>query len=427
MLSLFIFALTTLLIMMSFLFFPTMSVFKKRIQSYWVIALLGAVFVLLTRQVDIDEVLASFFSPTPMNPIKLIILFLSMTVLSIYLDEIGFFAFVAAYILKRAGSSKWRIFFFLYFTVATLTLFTSNDIIVLTLTLFIIYFSKHARINPLPYLIAQFVAANTASMMFIIGNPTNMFLGSLLNLGFISYFQVMALPTLAVIITSLALLSLLFRKELNTPIEITSVILPYYNKVAVFVGLSHLGITIILLVISNYLRIEMWLITLTLAFSLTVFALVIKTKKEILATYKRMPFTFVPFLLSMFILVLSLYRTNLEEIMLTYLKSGPVIFTYGISSTIIGNLINNIPMSIFYGRLLMPLESSLIVQAGYASIIGSNLAALISPLGSLAGLMWIQLLKKENVSLSFGDFLWRGLIIGGSSLVVALLVLTLVI
>lgn len=112
MLSLFIFALTTLLIMMSFLFFPTMSVFKKRIQSYWVIALLGAVFVLLTRQVDIDEVLASFFSPTPMNPIKLIILFLSMTVLSIYLDEIGFFAFVAAYILKRAGSSKWRIFFF---------------------------------------------------------------------------------------------------------------------------------------------------------------------------------------------------------------------------------------------------------------------------------------------------------------------------
>jgi len=129
----------------------------------------------------------------------------------------------------------------------------------------------------------------------------------------------------------------------------------------------------------------------------------------------------------MFILVLSLYRTNLEEIMLTYLKSGPVIFTYGISSTIIGNLINNIPMSIFYGRLLMPLDSSLIVQAGYASIIGSNLAALISPLGSLAGLMWIQLLKKENVALSFGDFLWRGLLIGGSSLLVALLVLTLVI
>lgn len=427
MLALFLFVLTSLLIIISFLFFPTLYIFKKKVQSYWVIALVGALLVVATRQVKLVDIAANLFSATPMNPIKLVTLFLSMTVLSIYLDEVGFFAYVAAYILKKAGTSKWRIFFFLYFTVATLTLFTSNDIIVLTLTLFIIYFSKHARINPVPFLIGQFVAANTASIAFIIGNPTNMYLGSLLDISFISYFQVMALPTLTIVLSSLGLLVLLFRKDLSQPIEAQNAPLPYLKRKAVIGGLVHLGITIILLVISNYIAVEMWLITLVLALSLTIFAFVIKTKTQIINTYKRMPLTFVPFLLSMFVLVLALSSTQIDENFTSLLARGNVVFSFGVSSTLSGNLMNNIPMSIFYGSLLNHVEPTLLLRAGYASIIGSNLAALISPLGSLAGLMWMQLLKKENVKLSFGDFLWRGVIIGGGSLIAGLIVLNLII
>lgn len=427
MFSLITFTLTSLLIIVSFLVFPVITIKKLKFQSYWIIALLGAVVVLLSGEISFGELGANLFANVAMNPIKLVTLFLSMTVLSIYLDEIGFFAYVAAIILKKSGASQWRIFFALYFTVATLTLFTSNDIIVLTLTLFIIYFAKNAKINPIPYLIAQFVAANTASVMFIIGNPTNMYLGTKLGLSFISYFQVLALPTLAIIVVSLLLLVALFYKQLKKPIDYVEVKTPQLNRLPVTVGLVHLGVTIVLLVISNYIAVEMWIITLVLAISLTIAAVFINTKKQILNTYKRVPYTFVPFLLSMFVLVLALNKAGITAAFSQFLGESNAIYTYGFSSTLFGNLMNNIPMSIFYGGIIESASTSITLQAGYASIMGSNLAALISPLGSLAGLMWMQLLKKEGVHLSFFDFLWRGFIIGTLSLVAGLIVLNLII
>lgn len=427
MFSLITFTLTSLLIIVSFLVFPVITIKKLKFQSYWIIALLGAVVVLLSGEISFSELGANLFANVAMNPIKLVTLFLSMTVLSIYLDEIGFFAYVAAIILKKSGASQWRIFFALYFTVATLTLFTSNDIIVLTLTLFIIYFAKNAKINPIPYLIAQFVAANTASVMFIIGNPTNMYLGTKLGLSFISYFQVLALPTIAIIVVSLVLLVALFYNQLKKPIDYVEVKTPQLNRLPVTVGLVHLGVTIVLLVISNYIAVEMWIITLVLAISLTITAVFINTKKQIFNTYKRVPYTFVPFLLSMFVLVLTLNKAGITASFSQFLGESNAVYTYGFSSTLFGNLMNNIPMSIFYGGIIESASTSITLQAGYASIMGSNLAALISPLGSLAGLMWMQLLKKEGVHLSFFDFLWRGFIIGTLSLVAGLIVLNLII
>ena len=73
--------------------------------------------------------------------------------------------------------------------VAILTIFTSNDIVILTFTPFICYFSKNAKINPIPYLVAEFAAANTYSMMLIIGNPTNIYLATSASIDFISYFN----------------------------------------------------------------------------------------------------------------------------------------------------------------------------------------------------------------------------------------------
>ena len=427
MFSLITFTVTSLLIIVSFLVFPVITIKNLKFQSYWIIALLGAIVVLLSGEISFNELGANLFANVAMNPIKLVTLFLSMTVLSIYLDEIGFFAYVAAIILKKSGASQWRIFFALYFTVATLTLFTSNDIIVLTLTLFIIYFAKNAKINPIPYLIAQFVAANTASVMFIIGNPTNMYLGTKLGLSFIGYFQVLALPTLAIIVVSLFLLIALFYNQLKKPIDYVEVKTPQLNRLPVTVGLVHLGVTIVLLVISNYIAVEMWIITLVLAISLTIAAIFINTKKQILNTYKRVPYTFVPFLLSMFVLVLALNKAGITHSFSQFLGEANAVFTYGFSSTLFGNLMNNIPMSIFYGGIIESAATSITLKAGYASIIGSNLAALISPLGSLAGLMWMQLLKKEGVHLSFFDFLWRGLIIGTFSLGAGLIVLNFII
>lgn len=112
-----------------------------------------------------------------------------------------------------------RLFFALYFTVSLLTIFTSNDIIILTFTPFIYYLTKNADIIPAPYLIGEFFAANTWSMMLYIGNPTNILLAAAFGVHFDKYLQWMFLPTLAAGTANMLLIYALFRKEITRPIR----------------------------------------------------------------------------------------------------------------------------------------------------------------------------------------------------------------
>ena len=72
-----------------------------------------------------------------------------MTILSIYLDEFGFFRYLANIALLKARTSQRKLFVYLYVTVAVLTVFTSNDVIILSFTPFICYFAKNAKLRAL--------------------------------------------------------------------------------------------------------------------------------------------------------------------------------------------------------------------------------------------------------------------------------------
>ena len=116
------------------LFFPTVRLGKLRLDTYWLVALLGAAVLLLTGQADIGNVGGALISDDAINPIKILVLFISMTVLSIFLDELGFFSHLANVTLKKAKTSQMRLFLYLYLTVSVLTVFTSNDVIILSFT-----------------------------------------------------------------------------------------------------------------------------------------------------------------------------------------------------------------------------------------------------------------------------------------------------
>ena len=235
-----------------------------------------------------------------------------MTVLSIYLDELGLFKYLASVAVNKAKGHQYVLFFVLYFLVATLTIFTSNDIVILTFTPFICFFCKHAKIRALPYLIAEFAAANTWSMMFIIGNPTNIYLATAAGITFIGYFKVMWLPTILAGLTELLIIFLLFRKDLKQPLSNDEkVIVHIESKIDLFVGGLHLLVCLIFLVISPYIHVEMWLIAMICALSLLVISLMVRiiTRKEWIYLedcFKRLPYQLIPFILSMSVIVISL-------------------------------------------------------------------------------------------------------------------------
>ena len=423
--------LTFLGITLSILLFPHIRIKNIKIDTYWIIALLGAVILVATTLCPIKEIGSSWTSSTAVNPLKIIILFFSMTILSIYLDELGLFKFLASVAVNRAKGHQHVLFFILYFLVAVLTVFTSNDVVILTFTPFICFFCKHAKINPLPYLIAEFTAANTWSMMFIIGNPTNIYLGTSAGITFISYFKVMLLPTIIAGLVELLIIYLIFHKHLKQPLNNNEIVVVHIDsKVDLIVGALHLIVCLVFLVISPYIEVEMWMIAAICAVSLLLCSLIIRltTRKEWVYLgdcFKRLPYQLIPFVLSMSIVVIALNHQGIASKIGEFLNQTNQIFSYGISSYLFSNIINNIPMSILYSNVSNGLTNGELLKATYASIIGSNIGAFLTPIGALAGIMFSNLLAKYEMKFTFFDFIKYGLTISMPVLTVALLSLAL--
>ena len=419
---------TCLAMIAAVLFFPKVKIGRFSFGSYWVVTVVGAILLLLVGAVDIGTVGAALLADTAINPLKILVLFISMTVLSIFLDELGFFRYLASVTLHKAGHSQMRLFLILYVTVSVLTVFTSNDIIILSFTPFICYFAKNAHINPIPYLAAEFVAANTWSMELIIGNPTNIYLVTAAGGNFVSYVAIMMIPTLVSGLVAFGCLYLLFRKKLSEPIDATPEDVKIEDRLSLIVGLVHLGVCTVLLAIGSYIGLDMWLVSLVSALSLltiTVILSVIRKQAPVHTTacLKRAPWELIPFVLSMFVVVEALHINGVTDFIYGMLSGSASVWSYGITSFLSANLINNIPMSVLYSAIL---SGGATEAAVYATVVGSNLGACLTPIGALAGIMWSSILKEHHLKFSYADFLKIGTTVAVPSLIAALGMLSLV-
>lgn len=413
---------TAICMVLSVLIKPYIKIGKKTFGLYWMICLVGALLMIFTNRISLKAVFDGITANTSVNPLKILTLFLSMTLLSVYLGDAGFFDYVANSVFLKSKGGQKRLFLILYLVVSILTIFTSNDVIILTFTPPICIFAKKAKISALPFLFGEFIAANTWSMALIVGNPTNVYLAQSVGINFAEYFSVMILPAVAGGLTSLVMLLLIFRKQLSSPISANenNEKAPAVSKVPMLVAISHLGVGIILLSISDLLGVEMYLICLILALSLTVFDLVydiitFHTAKPVLSSLKKEPYELIPFVLSMFIIVLALKNSGATDILSTLLVSGAKTdgITFGFLSTISANLLNNIPMSVLFEKIILAKS----LPAVYGSIIGSNIGAFLTPVGALAGIMWSKILTKYDIELPFKKFVLYGALIAIPTLI----------
>ena len=413
MFTLIIVIISILLMILSFIFFPKIKLGKISLDTYYIITLLGALVLVIFNQISINELGEILFNNEGMNPVKIIILFLSMAFLSIYLDKLGFFKYLATHAAMMFKKNQKALFLSLFILISALTVFTSNDIIILTFTPFICYFCKNTKINPIPYLIGEFFAANTLSMTLLIGNPTNIYIASNVGITFIQYFNKMFLIGLATAILLCLLLLLVFRKSLSEELTDVHEESKIESKFLLTMGLIHLLGCTFIMAIANYIDIEMYLVSLIAACSLlliTIIYLLVKKEKNnvVSSSLKELPFPFIPFLISMVVLISALSKTNyISELSNILLKSNSPI-TYGVSSLLLGNLLNNIPMSILFSEIFT--GATVATNSVYAVIAASNLCALLTPIGSLAGMMFISLVKQHKVNFTFIKFMKYGLI-----------------
>jgi len=419
-----------------------------RIDTYFLGALFGAILLVAAGALDYGQVRRGLGGSGRLQPLGILALFLSMVFISAFLDITGIFEYFARLALRFARSDGRRLFFSLYCTVSVLTIFTSNDIIILTFTPFVYYFAREADLNPVPYLVAEFFAANTWSMMLYIGNPTNIVIASAFDLRFLQYTAWMFLPTVTAGAVNAGMLYVLFRREITKPIVRRDDIDPsaaITDRSGAVIGGIMLACCVVGLAIAPYLHLEMWLVALCFALALMAALLIrglagfradarpgqVRGIEAVPVTLRRMPWAIVPFVLSLFVTVEALHVYGVTASVGRFFHgpgTGSGAFTslvHGIGSALSANVLNNIPMTVAFTHVMSGLSGRPLLGAALATAVGSNLGANITPIGALAGIMWMSILRQKGCPLSFGRFMLYGVLITPLALIACLAVLAL--
>jgi arsenical pump membrane protein len=400
---------------------------------------LGVLLILFSfSYINFSSVEYGIIGDDNLQPWKIMIIFFTVAYCAISTDITGVFDVIAHRIVKISSGNAVMLFTLFYIFASFLTIFTSNDIVILTLTPIIFYLGKYTNLNILPFLFAEFFAANTLSMMLLIGNPTNIIISDALNFGFLEYLEIMILPTIVATILTYLLLYLYFRKDLSEKFKkLTNESMIPKNYINIGVSAILMLLMLYTLILSDFLNVEIWEIT-TLFFSLfliqdIILSLYINKKNNIkkdlnlptskipiIETIKGLPWNIAPLIFLLFIIIGELTQTNifisLVEILVSWCTNiYSTVFSMGILSLISANIINNQPMSILFSSILLNFPENfsldLLHAAGYSVIISSNLAANLTPLGALAGIMWLKILKSKEFKVSYLEFFKLGIII----------------
>ena len=425
-------------------------------------ALLSLVVLIAFQIIDREIIQQGILGNDQLKPWEIIVIFFTVAYISISVDVTGILDFLAYKIVRQAKGSGVKLFFFFYLFSCLLTVFTSNDIVILTLTPIIFYLGKHAKIQIIPLLFAEFFGANTMSMFLFIGNPTNIIVGNALGIGFLEYTKVMWLPTIVAAFANIILLFFFFQKKITKTFVLKKdshyVVRSWFDALlSCFLLFLMLGT----LTFSQELGIPIWQITTFFAFIFvgediffgfyyrkkykTLTHRLHREKQEIsklyglpenpnefLIAFKRVPWKILPFIVVFFILIAGVNAYGgvawMAEIMTQVSGSlGESIASNGTLAFLLANIINNQPMTILLSNMLINEHfqvSDLAFQgSAYAIIIASNLGANFTLIGALAGLMWRKILLTKGVKISYLDFLKAGIIITPLVFILALITL----
>ena len=400
--------------------------------DYATAPIIGVLILICTFSIDLGGIFKGIFGTTDIQPFAIVILFMSIAYICLSLDLTGFFEYLALKAVKASGSSTKKLFFYFFFLSSLLTIFTSNDIVILTITPIIVYFSKHTKINPIPFLIAQFFAANIWSITLFIGNPTNIIVGEAFNLQFIEYSFWMFFPTIIAGISCLLLLLVLFRNKIQRKFEASEIVprSALRDKSGAIFNLLILISCLILLAYGSSLNFPLWIISISFALvifcRILIFDFLINRNKDLINTsntinsLKRMPWKILPFILGMFIIVEALVETGwiaeLSRVFLGLFSNLLIaIISITFASALICNLMNNQPMTILFTQILLynslSLNESVKLGVVFSLIMGSNFGANFTLLGALAGIMWHKIISDKDVYISYGKFAKFGFLI----------------
>jgi arsenical pump membrane protein len=227
--------------------------------------LIAALLLFATTALSPQSVAAGIVGSGQIRPYSIVVLFFSLSMVSVSLDASGLLAFIALRVVQAAGRSGRRLFFAFIAVSSLLTAVTSNDIVIMTLTPIVIYACRHMQLEPMPILFAEFFSANVLSSWLYSGNATNVIVALANNLNFTDYMQYSTLPTLGACITLVVMLSIVFWRKIPAQVDqfpIFDIAGALKSRVSAILSVVLLVSSLAALIASSFTNFPIWMVTL---------------------------------------------------------------------------------------------------------------------------------------------------------------------
>jgi arsenical pump membrane protein len=346
----------------------------------------------------------------------IIVLIFAFGIMSEGLGASGFFRYLAYKIVALCEGNSRRLVLYMFTMTSAVTLFTTNDIVVLVVTPVIIEICFQAGIrNSKPLLLSQFIAANTLSMGLLIGSPTNIIIAEELGINFFEYLGIMFVPAVVAFGSSFLLISkmtdisetgsrffnyLKIQPTYSMPEEVPE---PYFtpqmrNWIAIF------GVFVGLVALVTFVEASLyWCAIPSILIAAGYWVVSDDHEEPITGPLKRLPYGVFFFGMTFFVFAEAFVQTAFVErtlipVIETFFAGRPVrsAIVGVLGSGVLVNVFNDLPAAALLANVLSRIEfastvtRTILVQA---SLVGLNIGTYVTQIGALAGLIWFNQIR----------------------------------
>lgn len=374
-------------------------------------AFFGAIAMILFGVISFEEAVLSIDFNT-------IALLLGMMIVIAVLELDGFFTLIADKTISLSKTSNQFLIIIVFIT-GIASAFLVNDAVVLLFTPVIIHICRTAKLNPVPYLIAEIMASNIGSAMTITGNPQNILIGMQSGISYSKFiFHLLPVSLIGMLVIVLVIKfffkndfmkdsQLTFTKENNT-----------YNFKSMKFSVPIFMIMVFLFFFGNILKLSIPMIALASASLVLILG---KIKPSIVI--KQVDWVLLLFFVGLFIVVHGIEKVGVLD---PFIKNTPIanslsgiLSLHGLS-LLLSQIVSNVPYTILMLPILKTTSSDLL-WLSLAS--AATLAGNATIIGAVANIIVIEVAKKYDVEIGFWKFLKVGLTITVITLILSVVIL----
>lgn len=409
-----------------FLITLTFVIWQPRGLQIGTTAVIGAIVALLLGVVSFNDVLVVTNIVWDAT-----LAFIGIIILSMVLDEIGFFEWCAIKMAKLSNGNGHLMFVYALILGSFVSALFANDGAALILTPILLAKMRILKLDAktiLAFLLAGGFISDSASLPFVFSNLTNIVTANYFHIGFLEYLSNMIIPYTVSTIVSIIVLWLILRNDIPKTVDVS--LLKNPDDVLKSKTLFKFSWIFLALLLAGYFIGDKYHLPISV-FALgggLIFLIIASVSKNANAKeiIKTAPWQVVWFSIGLYIVVYGLKNAGLTDYLTIILKDlasrgdAIAIIGTGFISAFLSAIMNNMPTIMVMDIALQDIPNQALA---YANIIGCNLGPKMTPFGSLATLLWLHVLSQKGVKIGFWQYSKFGLIVTPPVLLIVLLTL----